>query len=35
MTDLTEQKQKANELTKVLHFFRPIIVQGNYREYFV
>jgi chitinase len=24
-----------NHLTKVLHFFRPIIVQGNYREYFV
>ena len=22
-------------ITEVLHFFRPIIVRGNYREYFV
>jgi hypothetical protein len=28
-------KKLAGLLTEVLHFFRPIIVQDNYREYFV
>ena len=28
-------KDERTYFTEVLHFFRPTLVQGNYREYFV